>query len=359
VTPGISVSMFARYKHNVDLWSDESKIKDTPDIIFISSHRSGNTFNSVDMEKCIEFDKQTTTMTFGLRHSVLSFASTAASTSLFHGRPPHSPFDPFSILSTFHRMGSGNEKIGFVLAANPQDLADYSQTAINFFTSIRIPASLIAGNALGAFFVINNRTQAPEKETSKLSIFIVFLHQAFSLSSLLLSFNTIVTTTNAANTLMVRSDISMAHSAYEFFMREMAYEFLTTKWGFYCSIFCFLGSVACRALLDFNLLKKNRIRSALMVLFSMGGLTSNMLHMVNVSISHTEYCNFWAMTMGVLKLFWERICQTKGLVLVSSMICYIAAFITFLTLIPRMYHYTDKKESDMVIGPDGIKTNKK
>ncbi|KAG7344504.1 hypothetical protein IV203_022512 [Nitzschia inconspicua] len=296
-------------------------------------------------------------MVFGLQQSFVSFATS-------FGRYHHYLDTPSSVFqSSVTPLGRpwspGNDDSLFAMAASPSDFADYSQAAVSFFTSIRVPASLIAGNAITAFFVLTKRTQAPENESSKLSIFVLFLYQALSMASLLLSFNTIVTTTNAANSLMVRPQNPMAHSAYEFLMREMPYEFLSTKWAFYSSIFCFLGSVACRALLDFNLLKRKRIRSALMVLFSMGGLTSNMLHMVNASVSHTEYCNFWAMTVGVMQLFWERICKKKGLVLVSSLMWNVAAFITFLSLIPRMFHYTDIKESDMMIAPDGIKTNKK
>lgn len=305
-------------------------------------------------------------MTFGLQHTVVSFVSTAASSSWRIGdvsvssllSSPLRPPETSLLLSP--AIPSPDQPSCLVLAAHPSDLADYSEMAITFFTDIRLPASLIAGFGLSAFFVLSQRTAAPEKESSRLSIFVLFLHQAFSLSSLLLSFNTIVTTTNAANRLMVRSTNRLAHSTYDFLMREMPYEFLSTNWGFYSSIFCFLGSVACRAMLDFNLLKRNRVRSALMVLFSMGGLTSNMLNMVNISIAHTEYCNFWLMTVGVMKLFWERICQKKGgMVLMSAMIWNVAAFVTFLTLIPRMYHYTDNKESDMMIGPTGTKTNKR
>ncbi|KAL3915899.1 MAG: hypothetical protein SGARI_008082 [Bacillariaceae sp.] len=143
---------------------------------------------------------------------------------------------------------------------------------------------------------------------------------------------------------MVATDNQLAKSAYDFLMREMPYEY----WGFYGSIFSFLGSVACRALLDFKLLRRDIWRSLLMVLFSMGGLSSNMLHMVNASIAHTEHYNFWTLSKKLFSLYCAR---PNGPVFVTSMISYIGAFVTFLTLVPRMYNYTSKNTSDKTVSP--------
>ena len=289
-------------------------------------------------------------MTFGLQQQSIAALATASSGWMqSHPSRLHPTSDtvvtsllqssivPFAPSSSFT-----------ALAASPSDLKDCTQAAISFFTSIRVPASLIGGNALSAFFGLKDRAANPKNETSRITLVVLFIYQSLSLASLLMSFNTIVTATNASNSLMVASDNQMARSAYDFLMREMPYEYVSVRWGFYGSIFSFLGAVVCRALLDFKLLRRERWRSVLLVLFSIGGLSSNMLHMVNNSIAHTEYNNFWTLTKKLFSLYCAR---PKGIIFVTSMISYIGAFITFLTLVPRMYNYTSKRTSDKSVSP--------
>jgi hypothetical protein len=281
-------------------------------------------------------------MAFGLQQSIVSLVTTS-SVSL-HNHHLH----PASRALTSLVQSGPSSFASTCLGASPSNLIDCSQAAINFFTSIRVPASLIGGNALSAFFELKDRTANPRKETSRITLVVLFAYQSLSLACLLMSFNTIVTATNASNSLMVANDNRMAKSAYDFLMREMPYEYVSVKCGFYGSIFSCLGAVACRALLDFKLLRKDRWRSVLMVLFSMGGLSSNMLHMVNASIAHTEYSNFWTLSLKLFQLFCDR---PKGPVFITSVISYVGALITFLTLVPRMYHYTDKRDKEKSVAP--------
>jgi hypothetical protein len=186
------------------------------------------------------------------------------------------------------------------LAMAGPKLEDYSVEAIQFFTSIRVPSALVAGSSLGAFFIMTNRMSKPEQEKSKGQLAVMFLYHLFSLASLLLSLSVIVTSTSASNVLLISDINPMASSAYELLMREVKYEYLTTRWSFYAAIICFLKAVAFRALIEFNLMRKDRIRSALLVSFSMTGLISHVLHMVNDCLY--TYPNFFQMTLGVGKV---------------------------------------------------------
>ena len=155
----------------------------------------------------------------------------------------------------------------------------------------------------------------PEQTNSKRRATVLFAYHALALVSLLLSLNVIVVATSASNTLLIGTHNPMATSAYEFLKREIQYEYIMTRWSFYASIICFLKAVGCRALIEFNLMRKERIRSALLVVFSMSTLIAHVLHIVNDCLY--TYPNFFCMTIGVVKVsqivvcsnvLWTRMC---------------------------------------------------
>lgn len=166
------------------------------------------------------------------------------------------------------------------LYANPLALMDHSKEAIQFFGSIRIPAALIAGSSLGALFVMIDRGSRPEREKSKRELAVLFLYHFLSMVALVLSLNVIVTATSASNTMLIGTYYNSvaAESTYDFLMREIPFEYLSTRWSFYTALLCFLKAVMCRALLEFDILRKERIRSAFLVVSSMTGFASHVLH---------------------------------------------------------------------------------
>jgi hypothetical protein len=185
------------------------------------------------------------------------------------------------------------------MAAGPV-LSNYSSIAGNYFTGTRVPAALIAGSSLGALFIMVNKTKDPEQRDSKLRFSVLSLYHFLSLASLCLSLNVIVTATTASNALLIGEYNPMAVSALDFLRREVYYEYLMTKWCFYVSIVCFLNAVSCRALIEFDFLRKERSRSASFVVCSILALVGHVLHLVNDSLY--VYPNLWVMTIGLGKV---------------------------------------------------------
>lgn len=163
-------------------------------------------------------------------------------------------------------------------------LSDFTQEAIGFFTSIRIPAALIAGSSLGALFVMIQRANRPDQENSRRNLIAVFFYHALSLLSLLLSLNVIVTATSASNTMLIATCNPLAESAYNVLIGEMKFEYLTTRWSFYASLICFLKAVLLRTLLEFDLLRRKRLRPALVVVFSVTTFVAHILHVSCIDV---------------------------------------------------------------------------
>jgi len=191
------------------------------------------------------------------------------------------------------------------VASVVQQQADYTNTAISYFTSIRIPAALIAGSSLAALFTLTDRISDDKmQERSRIETIVLIAYHILALASLLLSLNVVVTSTASANSILLAPQNPLAANAYEFLMRDFEFEFLVTRWSFFSSLFSFLGSLGGRCLVEFDLLCKRRVRSALLILFSVSALFFHLLSFVNSRLF--TYPDMGAMTWAVFRMWWKR-----------------------------------------------------
>jgi hypothetical protein len=188
---------------------------------------------------------------------------------------------------------------------NLTGMADYTGTAITYFTSIRVPAALITGSALAALFTLAGQARLGRKgATSRLQGFVLLAYHILALVALVLSLNVVVTATATSNLLLLGTKNPIASSAFEFMKREVEYEFLLTRWCFPTGMLSFLGCICCRALLEFDLLKRERIRSALLVIFSMSSLFFHLIAFVNQRL--VCWPNLFMMTIDVFKMYFVQ-----------------------------------------------------
>jgi len=215
--------------------------------------------------------------------------------------------------------------------------ADFAATGVTFFTSIRIPAALIAGSAGGLFFIKLNQNKDHQ---SKLQKSLLFFYHTVSLMALLLALNVIVLSTSAGNNLLLGQRNTVANSVYDFLQREIKYEYVLTRWSFYASILSFLQAVGSRALIEFDLLKREKLRSGMIVFFTMAAMISHVLHLVNDCL--ITYPNFWQMTVGVCKLFLDRMINRKSRSML--LLSFTSAIIAFGSLLSFLPEYIRPKE---------------
>jgi hypothetical protein len=183
--------------------------------------------------------------------------------------------------------------------------ADYSSTAIGYFDSMRVPAALIAGSSLAALFTQADKTKDREvNNRTQIESIVLIIYHILALSSLLLSLNVVVTASSTANTILFGSKNPMATSVIALLKREYEFEFLLSMWSFFVGLFSFLASVATRSLLEFELLRRRRLSSALFVLSSFGVLFFHLLAFVNSRLF--LYNNLAEMTWGVLVMWFKR-----------------------------------------------------
>jgi lysylphosphatidylglycerol synthetase-like protein (DUF2156 family) len=223
--------------------------------------------------------------------------------------------------------------------------ADYTSTAINYFSSVRIPASMIAGSALSALFSLAGKARDSEaKNRTQRETIVLIIYHVFALASLLLSLNTIVTATAAAASLMFGVENPIASSPFELMKREFEFDFLMTRWSFYMSLFSLLGAIASRALIEFELLQADRIRSAVLVISAFAGLFFHLLSFVNERIFY--YNNLTEMTWDVLSMWYRRSIAGSGVCELASIGCCLCAVAAGVSLFFRAGKFSSEGDAD-------------
>ena len=240
---------------------------------------------------------------------------------------------------------------------NLTGMVDYTSTAITYFTSIRVPAALIAGSSLAALFTLADQARlGKEGATSRLQGFVLLAYHIFALSALVLSLNVVVTATATSNFLLLGTANPMAASAYQFLKREVEYEFALTRVSFHIGMFSFLGCIACRALLEFDLLKRERLRPALLVIFTMSSLFFHLFSFVNQRL--VCWPNLPMMAIAVFKMAIGRALASRNPAALASVATLIGAFATAISLLLQSATFKiEESEDNTKVKEDDTKPN--
>jgi hypothetical protein len=183
-------------------------------------------------------------------------------------------------------------------------LADYSGDAVQYFSSLRTPSSVIAGSALTALFVFASLTKpGEEKKRTRLDNTVLLLYHVLTLMSLMLSLNVLVTSTAASNILLLR-DSAHATSTFALLSRDFPMEFVTARWSFYVSLLSFIWSICLRVLVEFKLLTKKRIRPAVTVVLALASLNFHLFSILNCRLR--SHRNLFDMTIDFAKMYWRH-----------------------------------------------------
>ncbi|KAL7530715.1 hypothetical protein ACHAXR_003638 [Thalassiosira sp. AJA248-18] len=223
---------------------------------------------------------------------------------------------------------------GGAAAADAIVLHNFYGDALGFFGGIRIPATFLAGSSLAAVFTLKNAASSlssggeSDAKLSTLERRTLKFYHLVSLLAFLLSLNTIVTATSAVTSILHGRFDQMAETAYMLMKREFEYEFVSVRWSFLTSIFCFLGMVTSRVLIEFGLLKEgsgkgSRKDVAMLVVCSVGALVSHLLSYVNQNL----WCwrSLVGMTVYLAQLIVKRAFVEMRPLQVVSVLCTMAS----------------------------------
>lgn len=217
-----------------------------------------------------------------------------------------------------------------MLDSSSVPLEDFSSLASSYFTSVRVPAALIAGSSLAALFsMVDEARGIQKKRTRRLPRTILLIYHILALISMLLGLNVVVTATATANNILLGCPNPYATSPFDLLNREFPYEFHFTRWSFFVSLLSFVACVMCRTLLEFNLLA--RTRAAVMVSSCFGTLFFHLLAFVNSRLM--SYQNLAHMTLGVFRMWFMRSVRGTSPSELISLGCFGVAVVTAGTML--------------------------
>lgn len=216
------------------------------------------------------------------------------------------------------------------LAAVPA--AAYQQAALGFFNGIRFPSTLIAGSSVAALFCLTKQS----KDTSGMSPLEVKVLRAYHIISLLqfcLSMTAVCMSTTGCTLLLLTSKFSQTEYSdiYHFLRGDINFEFVLTRWSFFSSLALFLAGVACRVLLEMDLLKPERKITGLLVVFTMSGVLSGILSNINLTLNC--WPNLIGMTKEVIQLLAARLMQNRGPLQLISLGSFVGVFVCLVKIL--------------------------
>ncbi len=197
---------------------------------------------------------------------LLVAAQAAAVAASFSLAPASGAFSPSSARSTKTTTTTTSRNLspssvgGLLLrgGAASAELKSYYGDALGFFGGIRIPSSFLAGTSLAAIFTLKGAADnlsstsndgSNGEELTTLEKRLIKVYHLASLLAFLLSLNTLMTAQTAYTSILHGRFDDMAETAYMLMRREFEYEFVSCRWSFLTSIFCFLGMVTSRVLI--------------------------------------------------------------------------------------------------------------
>jgi hypothetical protein len=211
-------------------------------------------------------------------------------------------------------------------------LVDCSGAALQYFDSIRTPAALIAGSSLGALFSLSQVSTSEQlREQPRLYRVVLLAHNFLALTALSLSIGIIVTASVSGNSLLLGTHNHIASTPFAMLSREFEFEYMLTRWSFYVGLLSFLQSVEFRTLIQFDLLKKEKLRRAMVVVLSFSSLVFHLQSFIHENLYSAP--NLLVMSVRLAKLHLRRVFTINGPFAWLSLATLVGAVITAVSIL--------------------------
>jgi hypothetical protein len=191
-------------------------------------------------------------------------------------------------------------------------LKDQTPFVSAYFNSMRLPATFMTTQALNALFKlkVNKEDEAENSEVTKL---LVQMTQFFIMVAFLTAITSVVSGTAASVKMLHGGFDPVAPTPYDLLVRHFEFEFLSVRWTFLMSIFCFLIGVGTQGIVQFHLLENKQLLA--IFVGTLLSVTSFLVSYVNNNIF--DYGSLIGMTTHFLAV---RSCNNRKLLLLANFV---------------------------------------
>eukprot|EP00527_Entomoneis_sp_CCMP2396_P006615 CAMPEP_0198142052 /NCGR_PEP_ID=MMETSP1443-20131203/4956_1 /TAXON_ID=186043 /ORGANISM="Entomoneis sp., Strain CCMP2396" /LENGTH=223 /DNA_ID=CAMNT_0043804989 /DNA_START=131 /DNA_END=802 /DNA_ORIENTATION=+ len=184
------------------------------------------------------------------------------------------------------------------------ELRNVAIDAASYFSDIRVPATFLAGSAVGGLFTMKSNQQQL-KTMPRVEYWVRIVYTFLMFTTFLLSMNTAIMASSAFLTTKNTAVYNpMATSAFELLVREFNYELTITRWSYEISMISFIVAIMLRLLLEFDAFDKaaprRRKSFAAAILLFTSSLAAHLMSFINTRMY--QFKSIGALTIEVVKL---------------------------------------------------------
>lgn len=206
-------------------------------------------------------------------------------------------------------------------------LKDQTPFVSAYFNSMRLPATFMTTQALNALFKlkVNKEDEAENSEVTKL---LVQMTQFFIMVAFLTAITSVVSGTAASVKMLHGGFDPVAPTPYDLLVRHFEFEFLSVRWTFLMSIFCFLIGMGTQGIVQFHLLENKHLLA--IFVGTLLSVTSFLVSYVNNNIF--DYGSLIGMTTHFLALIFLDIQKAEPMVIMFM----VSSIVTGLLFVQRI-----------------------
>lgn len=162
-------------------------------------------------------------------------------------------------------------------------LKDQTPFVSGYFNSMRLPATFMTTQALNTLLKlkINKDDEADNTATETLLIQIT---QFLITMAFMTAITSVVSGTSASVKVLHGGFDPVAATPYDLLVRNFEFEFLSVRWTFLTSIFCFLTGMGTQGIVQFNLLDPGKSRMLAIFVGTLTSVTCFLISYVNNNI---------------------------------------------------------------------------
>jgi hypothetical protein len=187
-------------------------------------------------------------------------------------------------------------------------LNDFTSEASRFFVSYRTPVALIAAASLQGLLLLTriHHKADRKKKKNRLEEWTVTLCHLNFLFSFVLSMAALVLSTTAEVNIYRRDFKPLAENTFEFLNKQFKFEFAAVRWCFLMSLFALLRGLACHLLLEYNLLRREKMTEGTIVVLAFVSVITGLVSYVNTAGTLNPWNNILLMTKDLAKVSFTR-----------------------------------------------------
>lgn len=177
---------------------------------------------------------------------------------------------------------------------------DQTAAVSGYFNSMRLPATFMTTQALNTLLKLKVNKNDVDENDSDIRILLIQVTQFLITMAFMTAITSVVSGTSASVKILHGGFNPMAKTPFDLLVRNFEFEYVSVRFTFLTSIFCFLIGMGSQGVVQFNLLDPGKKRMLAMFVATLTSVTCFLISYVNNNIF--EYGSLLGMGVHFLQV---------------------------------------------------------